>query len=321
MVIASKENYTSDTVYFTTNTLPTDRKFLEKLYLTPQIALAVKTFHEWTKEPLFEVLVRIYEAPGVVSREKNTGLASNESTIPVGGMRMFTIIAEKEGFLPDTAVVTAEELKSILAGSTLYKNLFLSPASMSAYLPITLYFDNDQPDPRTRATTTTQTYGQTVERYLTRKELFVERFSANLQGVEKEEAKERLGKFFEEEVEKGYIKLEGFASNLELFLKGGSSIEIMVKAFASPLASSDYNYALTQRRIASVRNYFRKFGGGIFEVYIKNGQLKVTTLPLGESAAPSSVSDDARDKRRSVYSVDASRERRAEIIEVRMFKN
>jgi tetratricopeptide (TPR) repeat protein len=321
MVIASKENYTPDTVYFSTNTLPTDRKFLEKLYLTPEIALAVKTFHEWTKEPLFEVLVRLYEMPGVVSKENRTGLESNESKIPVGGMRMFTIIAEKEGYLPDTAVVTVEELKSILAGTTLYKNLFLSPADMSAYLPIALYFDNDQPDPRTRNTTTTQTYGQTVERFLTRKELFVQRFSANLQGIEKDDAAERLGKFFEDEVEKGYIKLEAFASNLELFLKGGSNIEIMVKAFASPLASSDYNLALTQRRIASVRNYFRKFGGGIFEAYVKNGQLKVLTLPLGESAAPPTVSDDARDKRRSVFSVEASRERRAEIIEVRMFKN
>lgn len=321
MVIARKENYTSDTVYFSTKTLPTDRKFLEKLYLTPEIALAVKTFHEWTKEPLFEVSVRIYEIPGVVSKEKNTGIASNESTIPVGGMRMFTIIADKEGFLPDTAVVTAEELKAIVAGSTLYKNLFLSPADMSAYLPISLFFDNDQPDPRTRATTTTQTYGQTVERYLTRKELFVERFSTNLQGVEKEEAAERLGKFFEDEVERGYVKLEAFASNLELFLKGGSNIEIMVKAFASPLASSDYNLALTQRRISSVRNYFRKFGGGIFEIYVKNGQLRVSTLPLGESEAPPTVSDDSRDKRRSVYSVEASRERRAEIIEVRVFKN
>jgi outer membrane protein OmpA-like peptidoglycan-associated protein len=321
MVIARKEFYTPDTVYFNTNTLPADRKFLEKLYLTPEIGLAVKTFHEWTKEPLFDVLVRVYEIPGVVSREKSTGLASNESNIPVGGLRMFSVVADKEGFLPDTAVVTEQELRAIAAGSTLYKNLFLSPASMSAYLPITLFFDNDQPDPRTRATTTAQTYEQAAERYLARKEAFIQRYSANLQGVEKEQAEEQLGRFFDEEVQTGYVKLEAFAGNLGLFLQGGSKIEIMVKAFASPLASSDYNMALTQRRIASVRNYFRKFDNGIFEQYIQNGQLKVTTLPLGETAAAPGVSDDARDKRRSVFSPEASRERRAEIIEVRMFKN
>ncbi|MCW5923083.1 MAG: PD40 domain-containing protein [Saprospiraceae bacterium] len=321
MVIAQKEFYKPDTVYVETNSLPADRKFVEKLYLVPEIGLAVKTFHEWTKEPLFDVLVRIYEIPGVVSEQKRTGSDSNESKMEVGGLRMFTVIAEKEGFLPDTAVVTAEELRAVKAGTTMYKNLFLSPANMSAYLPITLYFDNDQPDPRTRYTTTSQTYEQTVERYLTRRAAFVEQYTNTLKGVEKEQAVEQLGKFFDEEVQTGYVKLEVFASNLGLFLKGGSSIEIMVKSFASPLASSDYNMALTQRRIASVRNYFRKYDDGIFEQYVRSGQLKVSTLPLGESAAPPHVSDDARDKRRSVYSIEASRERRAEIIEVRMFKN
>ena len=321
MVIAQKENYTSDTVYFETRTLPKDRKFTEKLYLIPEIALAVKTFHEWTKDPLNGVKVRLYETPGVMADEKFTGAESNESKMNVGGRRMFTIIAEKEGFVSDTAVVTAEELRAVMAGSTITRNLFLTPASMSAYLPITLFFDNDQPDPRTRATTTQQSYDQTVNRYLTRREAFIQTYSANLQGAEKERAVEQLGKFFDEEILAGFVKLEVFAGNLELFLNGGARIEIMVKAFASPLATSEYNLALTQRRISSVRNYFRKFQNGIFEAYIRNGQLKVSTLPLGESAASPGVSDDARDKRRSVFSLDASRERRAEILEVRLFKN
>lgn len=320
-VIANKEFHTPDTVYFSTHTMPEDRRFVEKLYLTPEIGLAVKTFHEWTKEPLFDVLIRIYEQPGRVAREKSTGAHSNESEMSVGGIRMFTVVAEKSGYSQDTVVVTAEELKSIKAGTTLYKSLFLSPASMSAYLPIALFFDNDRPDPRTRSTHTTQTYDQAVAHYLDGRDAFIEKYTARLVGAEKESAKAQLGKFFDEEVRGGYINLEAFAGNLELFLKGGSKIEIMVKAFASPLASSDYNLALTQRRIASVRNYFRKFGNGIFEEYVRNGQLKVSTLPLGESAATPGISDDARDKRSSVFSIEASRERRAEIIEVRMFKN
>ncbi len=321
MVIAQKEFYTPDTVYFTTNTLPKDRKFVEKLYLKPEIALAVKTFHEWTKEPLNGVQIRLFESPGKVADEKFTGVDNNESKMNVGGRRMFTIIAEKEGFISDTAVVTAEELRAAKPGSTLFRNLFLSPASMSAYLPISLFFDNDQPDPHTRATTTQQSYDQTVDRFMTRRELFIQTYSAGLKGAEKDLAEAQLGKFFDEEVQAGFIKLEVFASNLDLFLKGGSKIEIMVKAFASPLATSEYNLALTQRRIASVRNYFRKFQNGIFESYIRNGQLKVSTLPLGESAAAPGVSDNARDKRSSVFSLEASRERRAEILEVRLFKN
>ena len=321
MVIAQKELYTPDTVYFSTHTIPKDRKFVEKLYLIPEIALAVKTYHEWTKDPLNGVQVRLYESPGIMAEEKFTGAENNESKMNVGGRRMFTIIAEKEGFFPDTAVVTAEELRAAIAGSTISKIMFLSPASMSAYLPITLFFDNDQPDPRTRATTTQQAYDQTVDRYLTRREIFIQTYSANLQEAEKEMAVAQLGKFFDEEVKTGYIKLEVFAGNLDLFLQGGASIEIMVKSFASPLATSDYNLALTQRRIASVRNYFRRFQNGILESYIRNGQLKVSTLPLGESEAAPGVSDNARDKRSSVFSLEASRERRAEILEVRLFKN
>ena len=321
MVIGQKEFYTPDTVYFSTNTLPKDRRFVEKLYLTPEIALAVKTFHEWTREPLNGVQIRLYEIPGIAADEKFTGAESNESKMNVGGRRMFTITAEKEGFLPDTVVVTAEELRAAIAGSTITKNLFLTPASMSAYLPITLYFDNDQPDPRTWATSTRQAYDQTIDRYEARKEAFIQRYTTGLPGVEKEEAAAQLSRFFDEEIHGGFVKLELFTSNLDLFLKGGSSIEIMVKAFASPLATSEYNLALTQRRIASVRNYFRKYENGIFESYIRNGQLKVSTLPLGESEATPGVSDDARDKRRSVFSPEASRERRAEILEVRLFKN
>ncbi|MEZ4964277.1 MAG: tetratricopeptide repeat protein [Saprospiraceae bacterium] len=321
MVIGQKEFYTPDTVYFSTHTLPKDRHFVEKLYLTPEIALAVKTFHEWTKEPLNGVQVRLYETPGLVADEKFTGAEDNETRMQVGGRRMFTIIAEKEGFISDTAIVTAEELRAIAAGDTLTRNLFLSPASMSAYLPITLYFDNDQPDPRTWATDTRQSYEQTVSRYMTRREKFIATYTANLKGEDKVQAAEQLGRFFDEEVNDGFVKLEVFAGNLELFLKGGSRIEIMVKSFASPLASSAYNLALTQRRIASVRNYFRKFQNGILGQYISNGQLKVSTLPLGESKASPGVSDDARDKRRSVYSIEASRERRAEILEVRLFNN
>lgn len=320
-VIAQKEFYRPDTAFVTTTTFPENRHFVERLHLVPEIALAVKTFHQWTKDPLNGVQIRLYELPGMGIEEQNTGDTDNESQIFVGDKRFFTIIAEKQDFVSDTTVVTEAELRAIMAGSTLTKNLFLSPATMSAYLPITLYFDNDQPDPRTRATTTASTYEETVARYMARREAFIEAYSANLQGEEKSRAVEQLGNFFDNDVQGGQLKLESFTGNLQLFLDGGANIEIMVKAFASPLAKAEYNMALTQRRIASVKNYFRKYRNGIFESHVRTGRLKISILPLGETVAPTNVSDDALNKRLSIFSPEASRERRAEIIEVRLFKN
>lgn len=319
-IIATKENYLPDTSYVTTYTYPSKGEIKSKLFLIPRIDLIVNTFHAWTKDGLSGVEVKLYELPKVVADQKNTG-DDNASEHMVGGKRQFTIIAEKDGFVSDTLFVGEDELREILAGGKIKKDLFLAPASMSEYLPITLYFDNDQPDARTRATTTQLSYDQTVERYMARRETFIQTYTQGLEGEEKDRAAKQLAQFFDIEIQAGRTKLDVFTSNLGLFLKGGSSIEIMIKSFASPLANSDYNMALTQRRIASVRNHFRKYGNGIFEQYLRNGQLKVSMLPLGETQAPAALSDSPSDKRRSVFSVDASKERRAEILEVRMFKN
>jgi tetratricopeptide (TPR) repeat protein/outer membrane protein OmpA-like peptidoglycan-associated protein len=319
-IVATKEHYMPDTSYVTTYTYPTNGEIKSKLFLIPRIDLLVNTFHAWSKDGLNGVDVKLYEIPSVVSEQKNTG-DDNSSEHMVGGKRQFTIVAEKEGYLSDTLYVGEDELKDILAGSKIKRELFLAPASMSEYLPITLYFDNDQPDARTKATTTQLSYDQTVERYLARRELFIQTYTQGLEGEEKERAAKQLAQFFDVEITAGRTKLDVFTSNLDLFLRGGSSIEIMIKSFASPLANSDYNMALTQRRIASVRNYLRKYGNGIFEQYVRSGKLKVSMLPLGETLAPSTLSDSPTDKKRSVFSIDASKERRAEILEVRLFKN
>ena len=94
----------------------------------------------------------------------------------------------------------------------------------------------------------------------------------------------------------------------------------MVKGFASPLASKEYNLALTKRRIVSVQNYLRKCNNGYYESFIQTKKLIVTTAPYGETLAKAEVADNARDKSASVFSVEASRERRAEIIEVKLHR-
>ena len=56
---------------------------------------------------------------------------------------------------------------------------------------------------------------------------------------------------------------------------------------------------------------------GMFKKYLNNGQLKISNSPFGETKAATSVSDQIDDRRNSVYSVGAAKERRVEILEVR----
>lgn len=93
-----------------------------------------------------------------------------------------------------------------------------------------------------------------------------------------------------------------------------------VKGTASPLAESRYNLILSERRINSLKNYWMKWKeGAIFEM-IQMGRLMIEFRPAGESGSGNNISDDLRDQRRSVYSLDASLERRIEIVDIEVVK-
>ncbi len=318
MIIANRDGYLPDTVWVGTYPVPASRKFLEKLYLQPDVGLQVRTFNKRTDAPLYGVHIRLIEITGTFATETNTGNDGNESDLRVERKRQYMIIGQKDGYIGDTTYVQAGELASAKPGEIILKKLRLTPASMEMYLPLTLYFDNDKPSWTARPEETATGYDEAYSAYMKRREEFVARTTRNLTGAEKAEAERRMNVFFDSDVHGGFMRLDSFASNLTLFLEGGASIEIMVKAYASPLATPEYNLALTKRRIVSVLNFMRHYGDGHFQKYILNGQLKVSTVPYGESASSKNVSDNPKDIRRSIYSVEASLERRAEILEVRL---
>jgi tetratricopeptide (TPR) repeat protein len=317
LIIASKEGYKPDTLVLATNVFPASHKFVEKLYLEPtDFALNVRTFNQFYKSPLSGVSVRLLEMPGKVKDERNTK-ETNETDLLVRAETQYKIIAQKKGFFPDTVIVGASELKP---GSRVTKNLFLTPSTLGSFLPIALYFDNDQPDARTRTETTILAYDATYNKYINKTDEFIKEFTKNMGVNDKINAASQINLFFNDDVKGGYLKLDYFANNLGLFLDNGYKVEIMVKGFASPLANPAYNLALTKRRIASVMNYFRKVNGGIFQTNLLSGQLSVSNIPYGEESSSPNVSDSAKDRRKSIYSVEASKERRAEILEVRLSK-
>ncbi|MEN0005985.1 MAG: hypothetical protein AAF798_17675 [Bacteroidota bacterium] len=187
-------------------------------------------------------------------------------------------------------------------------------------LPLALYFDNDRPNPRTRQTTTRKAYLETYAAYYARRGEYITNYSEPVQEARKEEAKERVETFFDDRIKRGADNLARFSNILVLKLQRGERLDITLQGYASPRAKGDYNKKLSQRRASCIRNHFNTFRNGIFQPYLKNKQLTITEQGFGErdlkDIKEKDISDDLDDRRNSVYSPTAARERRVEIVEV-----
>lgn len=186
------------------------------------------------------------------------------------------------------------------------------------YLPLKLYFHNDEPDPRSWSTTTEHQYDSTWFRYKAMLPQYEREFAGMLDGDARGEAVTSVGNFFGNEAQAGYDKVQQFMSELQGTLEQGRQVNLLVRGFASPLAKSDYNVNLSLRRIQSLVNLMRAWNAGALAPYLdgtapNGGRLTIERAPFGEEKAKSGVSDNLRDQRKSVYDPDAARERRIEI--------
>ena len=202
---------------------------------------------------------------------------------------------------------------------------FESLTDLNKKLPVTLYFHNDEPNPKTRDTTTTLTYMESYDAYLALEDKYKKEYSAGLSGDKSEEAKEDIDDFFTQYVEQGIVDLEEFIRLLKIELDKGYAIEVTVKGFASPLAQTDYNVNLTKRRIASLINYLNEYDNGVFAPYLdqtaeNGGALTFVQIPFGEYTADGLISDNINDQKNSVYSRKAALERKIEIQSVSFAK-
>ena len=183
-------------------------------------------------------------------------------------------------------------------------------------LPITLYFHNDEPGPRTTATTTNQNYRTTLANYVALKETYKTEYSKGLRGEAANNARTKIERFFTDSVEQGFRKLEELSTMLVMDLEAGNTVTITVCGFASPLHKADYNVALSARRIASFVNYLKEYDHGRLLPYLNGKALNhliINGVPEGASMAKKEVSDNVNDTRNSVYSIAASKERRIQI--------
>src|SRR5690606_36504269 len=121
----------------------------------------------------------------------------------------------------------------------------LSVEVLNKYLPVELYFDNDYPDPNSRDTNTSANSVHLAKEYSSKEEIYLSEFSSVFAAEEKQNAKEKMQEFFDEEVREGMEKLEYFMPLLDQELKKGSKIQMTIKGYASSLSASDYNLKLT----------------------------------------------------------------------------
>lgn len=187
--------------------------------------------------------------------------------------------------------------------------------------PITLFFDNDAPDPGTQDTTTALTYETTLRDYVSLRKDFENEYSKGLSGKQKDNAVKEIGDLFDNYITIGMTKLEKFSSLIETNLVNGRSVQLKVKGFTSPLAMDDYNVALAKRRVKSLINYLREYNHSIFEKYLngtaENGaRLSITEEAIGEAQASKTVSDNPNDQKGAVYSRASSLERKITITDV-----
>jgi hypothetical protein len=189
------------------------------------------------------------------------------------------------------------------------------------FIPVKLYFQNDEPNPRSKDTLTTLNYLTSYKQYKEAMELYKENYSKGLKDEKKLAAEDSVHSFFENHLDKGVQDLELFTELLFKELEKGNRLDIMVKGNASSLAKTAYNVPLTLRRISSLENYLSEYKDGAMLPYLKDsaangGSLKIIRIPLGEYKAHEYLSDNLNDKKNSVYSISAAMHRNIEIVSV-----
>lgn len=317
IVVATKEGFFPDSASISTKRIRKSTEIKQDLFLrTTKLDLDLLTFEKRNNEPLNGTTIKIIDRNDpenelIVQMDDET----NNLVMAIDRDKDFLVIASKRGYSPDSVIVNTFDVDHL---NVISKKLYLGLGNLEDFLPLVLYFDNDEPDKRTYKTRTTLRYEQTYPPYYARRQEFIDAWSSPLSGEEKSQAEEEVINFFDKEVKQGNEQLRTFIALLEkALIDENQKVEIVLQGYASPRASRAYNDALSKRRISSVLNQITKYSDGKLNEYVQNKQLVILEQAYGSRRAPRYVSGSIRDVRNSIYSIPASRERRVEIIQVK----
>ncbi len=311
-IITTRPYYYPDTTSISTRG-KVEEELTKRIYLKSEyIELEVLTFDRKSKDALNGVSVSLYDdETNELINKLDFNKISNRFVFYIEPDRKYRI----EGFKPNYTRETTR-LDTHGKSGLLLKKLYLLKEDANNYLPVVLYYDNDHPNPRSLRKTTKKTYSQTYFPYINLKEKFKSEYGKPLKGEQRNIAESQIENFFEGDVKTGYAGLNNFFIELEKELLKGKRLELEIKGFASPRASNSYNKNLSERRIKAVVNEIHKYKNGFLLEQLYSENLIIRDVSYGEEQAPEGISDDYFDRRNSVYSVEASKERRVEIVRV-----
>jgi len=222
--------------------------------------------------------------------------------------------------IPLTKIDSTKEIVTTNNNKTTKSNI----KRLEELIPISLYFHNDIPNPKSTDTSTHLNYLETYTDFFSLQSIYISKFSFGLSGESKMNAKEEINNFFTQNLEKGLQDLDKFLNILIEELNKGEKFELIFKGYASPLAHNDYNHNLSKRRINSVKNYIGIYKNGILLNYLIPSEdntpaaLTFKEESYGEYLSSKLVSDNPNDKKNAIYSIKAALERKVEIIGFRI---
>lgn len=313
-VLVSRPGYEPRTVDIVFDPTKPEFTVVQEVYLKRyELDLTTLVYDKKSEEPLKGVTVQLFDPQRQIAIKTNN--ESNEFNFPIDRRKTYTLIVGKPGYHPDTIQVIPSK-QGAPNFTNIIQKVYLLKKEITDFVPLYLYFDNDEPDPDVTSTTTRKSYNDTYPKFYGRKNIFIDEYTKVLQGNDRFLAEQLIEAFFEREVREGYASLQLFSEELLNYLKKGATVEVTITGFASPRAGRRYNLALGSRRIVSLRNHFNKYDDGALVPFIKSGQLKIVEVSKGDQEVPEEVRKQLESERESIYSPLASRQRRVEIIGV-----
>ncbi|MBK8556621.1 MAG: hypothetical protein IPL65_13020 [Lewinellaceae bacterium] len=261
----------------------------------------------------------------------SVNLETNTYTMPIHFGGRYKILGESDGFFPDSLEFPTPRVTK-KPKDTIFQTLILYPACLKCYTPITLFFDNDKPERIRNAKgqpiyidSTATHYFDTWTAYLQRQDIYKDKHSsaAVFSPAQAQLSRDSLDRFFADSVRANGQRLNKFMEVMDVYLESGAEVKLILKGFASPLASSEYNKRLTNRRITSLTKWMlEQYRSGLLLKYyrpepggkqtlnwdrIANGEAGTQNIPDGSSESA---------RKWSVYSVIASESRKAQVADV-----
>jgi hypothetical protein len=311
-LVATKPGFTSDSIEVNTFGIFKPTVLTAKLNLAPAIRLIAETYNGLELTSLNGVYVQLADLENLSNPSNQMKLEDFIFNYPLDFNKKYRLTANKKDFTSDTLYF---DTQNIFDNLVINKKLNLIPFS-NPYL-VSVYFDNDYPDPDMTTLISSQSYPETWKNYYPKKAEFIKEAKRGLNSSEASMMETTLNLFFENQVKLGWDTLQAVTGRLYNSLTKGVKMEILIEGFASPRAANDYNKNLTQRRITSILKYFEEYNNGALFPYIADGSLIVREGPYGEEKSLPGVNDEINRPNLSVYSKSASQERKVKIVMLR----